>query len=323
MSLPRTSYSLPNEIFDDLDGLTKADRLDLLEVWSMIVDEADLLDPKADNGKSRVRNAVMEQVVLPESSKLKVVQTQRQPIGRVFDLRFRLVSIAAALVVGISTILGPTSQQFQSPIGSGMPSLVSLSDSSTVSLAPGSRLNVPSNFGTDSRQVILHGQAFFDVAAGALPFEVKTFDARTRVLGTSFSVKAWPGSAEAASEVVVQTGRVSVSTNVSKVLVNPGETTSIDLQAGLPTTPRKANVASNLSWTKGGFYFDQELVVNVIEEVERRFDVEIDAPVSIRLRRFSYATKEVVTASDVMGDLAATIGIRYRATANGFELYLQ
>lgn len=225
--------------------------------------------------------------------------------------------------MGVSTLLSPTSQQFRSPVGSGVPTLVSLSDGSTVSLAPGSRLSVPSNFGTDSRQVILHGQAFFDVTAGALPFEVKTFDARTQVLGTSFSIKAWPGSAEAASEIVVQTGRVSVSTYVSEVLVNPGEATSIDLRAGLPTTPRKTNVATNLSWTSGGFYFDEELVENVIEEVERRFDVEIDAPVSIRLRRFSYSTREAVTASDVMGDLAATIGIRYRATANGFELYLQ
>ncbi|MDA1027859.1 MAG: hypothetical protein O3B41_02235 [Bacteroidetes bacterium] len=68
MSLPRASYPLPNEIFDDLDGLTPSDRLDLLEVWSLVIEDADSLDSSTDNGKNRVRNAVMEQVLLPETS---------------------------------------------------------------------------------------------------------------------------------------------------------------------------------------------------------------------------------------------------------------
>ncbi len=323
MSHSSSTYQIPEAIFDDLDGLTDADRAGLSEVWSMISEDASPVYGSVDNRKDQVRSVVMEQVSHPDAPKMHTVRLPKQPAARIFDLRFRLVSIAAALVVGLSFLLSPSTEHFRSPVGSKMPMLVSLSDGSTVSLSPGSRLSVQDNFGTDNRSVKLHGQAFFDVTAGAVPFQVSTFDATTQVLGTSFSVTAWPGSVEAASEVVVKTGRVSVASRFGKVLLNPGEMTSIDLEGHSPSDPSEANVATSLYWTMGGFYFDEELVENVIKEVERRFDVRIDAPVSIKLRRFSYATKEAVTASDVMGDLAATIGIRYRPTANGFELYLQ
>ena len=84
-----------------------------------------------------------------------------------------------------------------------------------------------------------------------------------------------------------------------------------------------ADVSNLSSWANGGFHFMSEPISNVLDEIERRFDVKISAPASILHRPLSYSKSDVSSASEVLGDVAATISVRYRPTANGFELYLK
>ncbi|OGX84197.1 hypothetical protein BEN47_16565 [Hymenobacter lapidarius] len=92
------------------------------------------------------------------------------------------------------------------------PAQVLLADGSTVALQPGSRLRYPRRFAGPDRWVELSGEAFFEVAHDAAhPFRVRTAQLETTVLGTSFTVRAFPGQAEAA--VMVRTGRVRVVAN--------------------------------------------------------------------------------------------------------------
>lgn len=94
---------------------------------------------------------------------------------------------------------------------------VHLSDGSTVALENGSRLRYKKSFvGEPFRSVYLTGEAFFEVSKDPRhPFLVHTNDVVTRVLGTSFRVKA-PDDNDAVV-VSVKTGKVSVYT------VAPGE----------------------------------------------------------------------------------------------------
>ncbi|MGV3557860.1 FecR family protein [Larkinella arboricola] len=92
---------------------------------------------------------------------------------------------------------------------SSQPILIHLSDGSTVTLAPASRIHYAKNFSTLKREVYLSGEAFFDVAKDpARPFLVYSNGLVTKVLGTSFTVKAYKSSREVIVEV--KTGRVSV-----------------------------------------------------------------------------------------------------------------
>lgn len=89
----------------------------------------------------------------------------------------------------------------------GKPLTISLSDHSTVVLQPGSRLSYPPRFGPEKREVYLSGEGFFEVTHNpARPFVVYAHELATKVLGTSFRVKAL------GNEVVVEvrTGKVSV-----------------------------------------------------------------------------------------------------------------
>ncbi|GAB3985505.1 FecR family protein [Spirosoma daeguense] len=92
---------------------------------------------------------------------------------------------------------------------SEQPERITLSDGSVVTLQPGSQIQYPQPFSGAKREVTLVGEAFFDVQKNPQkPFFVYANDLVTKVLGTSFRVKAYPNDRDVT--VAVRTGRVSV-----------------------------------------------------------------------------------------------------------------
>lgn len=84
-----------------------------------------------------------------------------------------------------------------------------LSDGSEVVLEKNSRLTYAANFSSGKREVYLEGNAFFNITRNPeRPFIVYTQTIVTRVLGTSFYVKA--NTTSETASVVVRTGKVSV-----------------------------------------------------------------------------------------------------------------
>jgi transmembrane sensor len=85
---------------------------------------------------------------------------------------------------------------------------VVLHDGSTIILEPGSEIRYAEKFG-NQREVYLSGDAFFEVTKDASrPFLVYANEITTKVLGTSFRIKANQGEKEIV--VAVKTGKVSV-----------------------------------------------------------------------------------------------------------------
>ena len=96
---------------------------------------------------------------------------------------------------------------------------VLLSDSSQVFLKPKSRILFREPFDDSQRLVALEGEAFFAVSKDTLhPFLVNTNEIVTKVLGTSFTVSAFPE--EDNITVSVMTGKVSVTTKKDQHAVN-------------------------------------------------------------------------------------------------------
>jgi transmembrane sensor len=96
-----------------------------------------------------------------------------------------------------------------------MPQAIVLPDSSTAILKPKSNLKFSTVFNKTEREIYLEGEASFDVAHNAkLPFLVYANEVTTKVLGTSFIVRAVKH--EQTVTVTVKTGKVSVYTNPKK-----------------------------------------------------------------------------------------------------------
>jgi transmembrane sensor len=156
---------------------------------------------------------------------------------------WKIVRIAAAILV-IAVSLFVVFNRFQAfdadhlLAGSGdqkeiqntgqTPLKVTLEDGSVVSLEPGSALSYfPASF-TGKRELLLTGEAFFEVVKDKKhPFLVFTAGITTKVLGTSFRIKAYQQAKEIT--VSVSTGRVAVFKQSAQKENNPNERAEVIL----------------------------------------------------------------------------------------------
>jgi transmembrane sensor len=89
---------------------------------------------------------------------------------------------------------------------------ITLPDESVVTLQANSEIRFPKNFKKNIRETYLTGEAFFSVKKDkSKPFVVYSNEVITKVLGTSFNIKAY--SNEKQITVAVKTGKVSVYAN--------------------------------------------------------------------------------------------------------------
>jgi transmembrane sensor len=99
-----------------------------------------------------------------------------------------------------------------------------LPDGSFVTLNKQSSISYPEKFKGDARKIVLKGEAFFNVTPDkSKPFIIDINDVRVTVVGTSFNVKNKEGN----TEVVVETGVVSVTRNNQTVELKAGEKLSV------------------------------------------------------------------------------------------------
>ncbi len=108
-----------------------------------------------------------------------------------------------------------------------IPLIDTLPDGSVVTLNKNSSLNYPSKFKSDTRTILLKGEAFFNVTPDKnKPFIINVNDVQIRVVGTSFNVRSENG----ATEVIVETGIVQVMRNNKTVELKPLEKLKIEQQ---------------------------------------------------------------------------------------------
>jgi transmembrane sensor len=166
------------------------------------------------------------------------------------------------------------SQTFSTTVGKR--DSITLSDGSRVVLGPDSRLTVPPGFGSASRTVELHGDAYFDVRHDAAsPFAVRVGSALIQDVGTTFMVESDDANA---TVVTVVTGSVRLraadSPSGTGVLLAAGERGSID-DAGRTSTERASSPDDDVAWTTGKLVFHDAQLSRVAAEVHRWYGVRL------------------------------------------------
>ena len=151
----------------------------------------------------------------------------------------------------------------------GQKKTVTLPDGSTVELNENSQLSYINNF-VNNRQLILRGEAFFDVVRDeAHPFSIESEKTMTTVLGTSFNIRAYPN--EAFVEVYVATGKVSFSENLghqTPLLLEKENTGTLNKKDW--TLQKENTTQSNaLAWKSKTLIFEDAPLQNVIADLNR------------------------------------------------------
>ena len=151
---------------------------------------------------------------------------------------------------------------------------VLLSDNSVATLSQGSTIRYPEKFSAKDRKVYLTGEAFFDVAKNpGKPFLVYTNETVTKVLGTSFRIKA--RDQENTVMVLVKTGQVSVypKTDYEKLETRPDKAVT-----GIVLNPNQQAIFDKKQHTlEKGNVKDRQLLSELAIQKELIFD---DKPVN-------------------------------------------
>lgn len=190
---------------------------------------------------------------------------------------------------------------------------VTLADGSVVWLNSSSKLEVPENFtDLDKRDVILIGEAFFEVTKDSLkPFSVHTLKGTVvRVLGTKFDIDAY------ADDKVITTlleGSVEVR-NMKKLLtvLHPGEQAVYYTSSGVVEISKEADKNITI-WKEDLLTFKNEELSSIVPKLEKFYHVSIVVDdEKMNKQRLSGRAFRSYTVEQVLDVFRLVSNIRYK-----------
>jgi transmembrane sensor len=171
---------------------------------------------------------------------------------------------------------------------------VTLPDGTKVWLNSASSLTFPVDFTGNSRLVKLTGEAYFEVAKNASsPFLVSVNDMRIKVLGTHFNVSAYQDDEQATTTLLE--GSVQVSKNKVVSVIKPGQQ-AVVLKNTDNINVSTANLQKAMAWKNGYFIFNDDNITQIMKQVARWYDVEVEykgEPLNQRFGGTFYRSKSI------------------------------
>lgn len=203
--------------------------------------------------------------------------------------------------------------------------LTTLPDGSRVWINRNSTLTYGADFNGASREVSLQGEAFFEVKKDhGRPFTVLANDTRTRVLGTSFNVRAYP--TEDSVEVAVVTGRVSfqpssrTAPTAADSLLLPGRRGVIYKKEPLVAVQRSITDPNFHAWQRQELVFDNEPLREVAQTLARYYDTPVKlAQPALGNCRFT-GTFRRAALPQVLHVVSLSAGLSVAQSADGYVL---
>lgn len=190
-------------------------------------------------------------LVLPLESESEETEVEEKDVMCHKNSRYNLVSI-------------PRGRTYQ----------LNLPDGTEVWMNAGSMLSFPSRFMTDTRTVVLEGEAYFKVSPDHnKPFVVIAGHVSTHVLGTEFNVKAYQGSD---THVTLVKGSVKVNFPEAKkeVMLLPGEDVTCAEDGSCEV--KKVDTEYYVHWMNGYFYYDNVCLKEILLDLGIWYNLTIE-----------------------------------------------
>lgn len=188
---------------------------------------------------------------------------------------------------------------------------VVLADGTRVWLNAKSVLKYPVQFRGKERVVFLEGEAYFEVTKDKEhPFRVMTNrEVSVKVLGTSFNVRAYSEDKEV--ETVLEEGSVEMAAAGHHVLLVPGQKGFYSFDDGRLEV-KDVDTGNFTAWRKGEFVFNDEKVVDIMEDLMRWYDIEVFyADEAVKQLLFNCKIKKYETIDVLLHSMELAGGIRF------------
>lgn len=208
--------------------------------------------------------------------------------------------IAVGSPVLYNTVTTPKGGQYQ----------IKLPDGSIVWLNAASSLRFPIAFAGSERNVLLTGEAFFEVKPMSdRPFKVAVQapwgeGGEIEVLGTHFNVNAYTDDAFVRTTLLE--GSVKINSGTSHSTLKPGQAATVNKNGSLAVI-KKANTEEAVAWKKGFFSFKEASAQVVMQQVARWYNLGIEYTGKIPVKLLSgtiprsYSIEDMIKVLKVIG----------------------
>ena len=203
--------------------------------------------------------------------------------------------------IAMQTIIVPAGQRVN----------IELPDGSNVWLNAGTQMQYPVSFMKDKREVILDGEAYFEVIADTKrPFYVQVGEVKIQVLGTAFNVSAYREDQQV--EVALLRGKVGLDLPGNEYVLAPGEIATWN-KGDRQATLRKGDVESIVDWKTGRFNFEDMSLDKLTVKLARWYGVQfIFEDETTKEFRFSGAVTKYRTLDYVLGMIVKTTKVAFQ-----------
>lgn len=267
----------------------------------------------------------MSQMESAEGTDLSLIQTkllsfiakdQSRSNRLLTNWKMNLMRIAAVLFIPLllvsSFLLYTVFQQNQSGSGQVVMQEViatpgsrvhfTLPDKTEVWLNSGSKLEFPVAIGEQQKRMVkLWGQGYFKVASDKnRPFVVETGELNIQVLGTSFDVSNYANDLQ--FNATLEEGKIALLTPSGKEIAQlvPGQQASLN-KTTHEFSVEKVNTQLITSWKDGQLIFDDTALPEVIKQLERWYNCEIELQEGVSTSDYSFkATIQDETLGEVL-----------------------
>ncbi|MFC5411166.1 FecR family protein [Larkinella bovis] len=201
------------------------------------------------------------------------------------------------------------------------PLKIILEDSSIVYLKKNSRFSYPAHFTAKARETFLSGEAFFQITHNPKkPFYVYSNELVTKVLGTSFDIKAFDNEEQV--QVKVRTGRVSVynqkpirlvSEESQSLILFPNQQVIFNRETERLSKHLVADPLPIQSVAAGEKrYFEDVPAATVLQALEKRYGVRILYDEELLSKCIITTTLRMQPLTDQLEVICQTIGATYK-----------
>jgi hypothetical protein len=177
-----------------------------------------------------------------------------------------------------------------------------LADGTGVWLNAASSLKYPVSFTNQKERVVeLTGEGYFQVAHNRTqPFKVKTDEQIVEVLGTHFNINAYHDEPYMAT--ILMSGSIKISGLAGTQIMKPGEQARLTSANSIfSITP--ADTVAAMAWTNGFFQFRRANIQDVMRQLARWYDIDVDYVGNIPEKRFTgrvYRTLKLSQALEIL-----------------------
>jgi hypothetical protein len=203
----------------------------------------------------------------------------------------------------------------------GKKSKLILEDGTTVWLNAGSRFAFPQKFTGNKREVMLDGEAYFEVAKNVQkPFIISTDDLKIEVLGTKFNVSAY--RSDILSETVLLEGSVKIWDNgklfKDKILMVPNQKATYSKSGKEIVLEPEMEPELSVAWVEGWYQFKNENLEKVFLKLEKYYNVRFiyDQKIISGLLPVSGKLDLKDSLDEVMAVLSKVAKFKYQISGN-------